>query len=801
MGLPEFLFDSHKRYKADTNCVAAWLAETSQLKCGYTLMAQSPNASPTSTGRVITTQELVTMAEVIAGRKPPIKTPRFIVDLLRSAITLRTRCTKWFSSQARGQTAQNTAHSHFIGVLEKILQVLQPTVATSSPSSQHTDAKIDNISNLFDVLDIEESKMTENTSPTTSTAEPVAPKKTRRYQMEPDDGEVYFALYCFFDDLNHMRDHLQQIWRDYKHGKETLVTASVITNTAFQLVQQAEQELMTTLPQFKSYYDIAGMFYLLVCELRGLDSEFREEDDDVVNPLMLDVAEWLYLPVASAVGSFLNVIRTIHMPGLKPGHLGVYDPSRDRSQMTARQRVRDDRIILMELFPEFEFVREFGVEQLPVPDELTKGLVSTFSIKEDAPLWVIYALQVFLDITHTLGSDVSRGLADLRGTGVRASISFTQYFRSKGIHTFTNWPESNEQGLVGFSKFVKQWAVDDVFKWAKGIIFQDPSEAKRSEPFALLSRHPILCGLLKFKVHTGMKDAGIALTAGWGSILYVAHLYNACRQGGYLSTEEHWPDMELIMDIHSRETMFSGQLPETPDQWLKTMSLMLGYAPESFAKFIRVSHMKHSKKGPKMMTSKSPVSDIFHTEYFRTGNAALTVHSIQKLLDQWDEPLDYSVLESGHTTISTTSSLLQTQWAKSHKLTPLQFLYTMRHAMAVEEHMLCFDYFSFHLRCLALLRRLRDVLDAKFRQYFGDEYIENETQLLFLVAYIFMVARGTAGFGEISKLRSSVKSSIMIKAAQVVREFIEREGGVEADKLGTVSFRWAKYAEWAEKEG
>jgi len=104
--------------------------------------------------------------------------------------------------------------------------------------------------------------------------------------------------------------------------------------------------------------------------------------------------------------------------------------------------------------------------------------------------------------------------------------------------------------------------------------------------------------------------------------------------------------------------MFSGQLPETPDQWLKTMSLMLGYAPESFAKFIRVSHMKHSKKGPKMMTSKSPVSDIFHTEYFRTGNAALTVHSIQKLLDQWDEPLDYSVLEGGHTT-STTSSLLQ----------------------------------------------------------------------------------------------------------------------------------------------
>jgi len=30
MGLPDFLFDRHKRYKADTNRVARWLAETSQ---------------------------------------------------------------------------------------------------------------------------------------------------------------------------------------------------------------------------------------------------------------------------------------------------------------------------------------------------------------------------------------------------------------------------------------------------------------------------------------------------------------------------------------------------------------------------------------------------------------------------------------------------------------------------------------------------------------------------------------------------------------------------------------------------
>ena len=34
--LPEFIFDTNKRYKADTEKVLAWLCETAK-KCGYTL--------------------------------------------------------------------------------------------------------------------------------------------------------------------------------------------------------------------------------------------------------------------------------------------------------------------------------------------------------------------------------------------------------------------------------------------------------------------------------------------------------------------------------------------------------------------------------------------------------------------------------------------------------------------------------------------------------------------------------------------------------------------------------------------
>jgi hypothetical protein len=818
MGLPDFLFDSHKRYKADTNQVAVWLAETAQ-KYGYTLMSTSP--VPTGSGRPkgkarkqeknatgktsssavaqykVTTQELVAMAQVIANQRPSVKTPSVITTLLRSAIALRKRCSQWFSEQAGHQATKNQTHSHFVTVLEKILGLIQPT----DPDQEHsvatsfnlvTDPQIDTLNNIFDVLNIEESEMAEieSTSANRDITGTVAASPRRRYDVESDDEEVYFALYCFFDDLNRLREYLQILWGDYRNGEEDLVSASVTTNMAFQLVKQAEEELISTLPKLKSYTEISGVFYFLMCHLRGQDPEYRQEHDDVVNPAMLDVAEWLYMPVASAIGSFCNVIQNNHVPVLKPGHFGIYDPTTDRTKLSPRQRIREDRIVLLESFPEFFVAGKLRSHQkLPVPDELTNGLVSTFSTKE-APLWVIYACQVFLDIHHTLRADVSRALSDLRGTGVRASISLKQYFSSSGLRLFTNWPSSNEKGVENLSKFIKQWAVDDAFEFVKSeMLGGGLPKRMRPEPFALLSRHPVLCGLLQFKVYTEMKYFGIVLAGAWGSILYVAHMYNACRQAGYLKEWEVWPDMELIMDIHSRESMFLGQVPKTPEQWLKSMTLMLGVAPESFARFTRVNQLKFSKKGPKMMSSKSPLSDIFQDEYFATGNAALTLETVQKLLDEEKTPT-ISIAVAAKS--SEARSLLHKQWTKSHKMTPLQLLSTLRDAITTEEPMLRFDYVPFHLRCLKLLRGVRDVADEKLTQYFGKDYIDNDSQLPFVVHYIFQVAHGTHAIGEKSRLQDNVRSAMMVKVAEVFREFILREGRAESAKLAKICLNWSE---------
>lgn len=113
-------------------------------------------------------------------------------------------------------------------------------------------------------------------------------------------------------------------------------------------------------------------------------------------------------------------------------------------------------------------------------------------------------------------------------------------------------------------------------------------------------------------------------------------------------------------------------------------------------------------------------------------------------------------------------SLLQQQWARSHKMTPLQLIDTLRLALAAERHILRFDYVSLHLRCLTLLHRLLTVLPDKSSQCSCPRH--NEQEVKFVVLDIFDLA-------------SRSETIALKQASEVVSEFIEREGSVERDRL------------------
>ncbi len=102
------------------------------------------------------------------------------------------------------------------------------------------------------------------------------------------------------------------------------------------------------------------------------------------------------------------------------------------------------------------------------------------------------------------------------------------------------------------------------------------------DPYHLLQRHPLLCAMMKFSLALMVREIGTTVVEAWGSILYTAHLYNALRHTSSLNMP--WPDMETFISIHTPEKLFVGGYPTTVQDCLKRYYLMMGVAPQSFAR-------------------------------------------------------------------------------------------------------------------------------------------------------------------------------------------------------------------------
>lgn len=188
-------------------------------------------------------------------------------DIIRSglsAISARKRCTNYFKSKTTPEdikTAQsNSEHSYFISLMEEVIMTLQPCFATSAgasaPKAEAKSVSIEDLENRFASLEVEESQEdnvpAEPPSPSTDPLEvvyDVEPPKTE----EDIASEKLFALFCLFDDLQHLRTFTREQWVEFAVGKSSLITVSVVTNAALQLSIRTQDEILAAYPDCTDY--------------------------------------------------------------------------------------------------------------------------------------------------------------------------------------------------------------------------------------------------------------------------------------------------------------------------------------------------------------------------------------------------------------------------------------------------------------------------------------------------------------------------------------------------------------------
>ncbi|KAF2179826.1 hypothetical protein K469DRAFT_693714 [Zopfia rhizophila CBS 207.26] len=810
--LPKNLSSSYQQYKNDTDTVASWLATTAK-RFGFVSETKSKSAKkrgkakkaengshdspqppkPTPQGRptyTIAIRDFTVLAEFIASKdQPPIQVPPRFASLLDRAITTR----QWFADaisphlpeDGKNQESEDR-HAFFLGVLKQVRDILKPRMPKGYTPKTKQPKSMKDMLNMFENLDLEETSEAFENAPDVVTAPLDTVPAEANYKAEQLQGieEDFLAFQLLLADLVKLRSEINRTWHGYKQGLFELVPTSIMTNTAIDLARAMEEDLKEVFSKHGGTEDMLPMFYAGQCIQAGTRESYRERPGDEINYKMYDVAESIFWVPYLFLASFCDVIEPNHLPEYKTGYFGTYDPKSDRSRKTKREKVQEDKVLLLSILPEF-YLLCIAADQAPAEDELTRGLRIMFKTKK-VPLWLAFATQIFLDIHHILRYQVDYCFKKLADTSDLVLNSIKANFEFHKDLRIDNWPNSNDEAVQAFVADIKTWVQDDPHRKAAIAL-------KRKfppQPFWLFRHHPWYCGLWKYYIQIQYQEIGITFVGAWGSVMYCGHLYNAVRFGEKM-LRGNWKDMDLMFMIQNFNNFFVGNPPHNPEDYLKRFCLAIGYSAASLSaknKRKKRFQLEASKRGPLGLKEQAPVAKMFKDRYCeKNARTDLTVQDVEKILEKgnWEEEEEeegvlYSLSKDSDARFKNKRKSRHIR--QDEKPHPTRILMSLRHTLQVEMMELSFDYLLLHRFCWRLLRSIRDQCRDRLIQIYGPSYLETESQLPYIVGYIFMAATKEKQIADFLKPKNTdeVTSELLSEAAFVL------EGMIEAGASGIV---------------
>jgi hypothetical protein len=217
-------------------------------------------------------EDLQPLANAIAtSKKPLITVPTEIVQTAHAALSARKEHHQFHVRETDDADSEkiraNDQHWHFIKKLEEALETLEPRFAASTrtgpgrATSASSPSTSEALENQFATLPIEHPTESESTGPATASQTPLPSENHTFHEIEgaKEEEEIEqekgFAIFCLFKDLKRLQNYISGIWVRYKKQEINLITASAITNAAFQLAIRIQDETLEAFPNCSSYKD------------------------------------------------------------------------------------------------------------------------------------------------------------------------------------------------------------------------------------------------------------------------------------------------------------------------------------------------------------------------------------------------------------------------------------------------------------------------------------------------------------------------------------------------------------------
>ncbi|KAK7999004.1 hypothetical protein PG991_014679 [Apiospora marii] len=766
--LPSTLINTYSQYKQDTNSVATWLASTAKAN-GYSsdLLSNGNKAGGGSGGGrlkgkarakakkgkgpppkktnskggpnyIIKIADFIALAEFVAGKSPEVPVS------FRSTIDRVIAARSAFGSQLaqHGQVVDETQdenHQYFVGVLEKVRDVLRPFVR--APRTE-ADASADEITNRFTGLAVYEPSEEFLNAP--DVERPAKAKEDNAtYEAETDLSfeEAIFALTALINDMNRVRAHIRWVWSNFKSGLFDLAAAADVYKTAS-----------------------AANF------------------NDNLNYKTYHIMEGTFLVPYRMIEAFLAVVEPGQIPLYKEGMFGYYDPKADRSKLTGQQKYEQDRALLMPYFAELVTIIR-GVRGWPVKDEFLRGFEDVVKTKE-ITFGVVFAAQMFLDITYELKNEIDHPFHTLVKQTTVISNDIKAHFEFHASLKIANWPATNDQWLRQLQNQVDWIGTDPPRKVQERMYKQFGMSPPDTESHRVFRMSPLMSGLTLYNFRQRHHEVGLAVANAWGSIQYCQHLYNALRKEKLV--EGDWVDMDVLYALLGEESFYvGGEEPASPVDYFKKFCLQMGTSAAAMIGKQRKNTPLASKAGPRGLKDVGPVLSMFQPRYVEnTGQIDLTPEYVDKIIDMSlfeEEPGQEGLLGQVHYAKRQEKQRQQRQGSRKKavdggKMMPEQLIKPLVMALHAETLEFAFPYLHFHRWCWRVLRAVKEDADELLREKYTPNYLERENQLPFVVGWIFMAASGAEG--GVSDRRP------LQKAAEAVNTFFELgTGGFLVNKV------------------
>lgn len=252
-----------------------------------------------------------------------------MAKVVERAIAARSRCTNWFKTVSKatgGSGKDDEKHAYFTNILSTALLTLKSVTVDSTKSDEaiklqkesadkQSESAIETLHNRFNILDVEEpSEVVDMSAANVESVRKPTKNKTRDedriYELLLDfQEELIFESYCLFEDMHQIQEYIMDVWAEYRADKIDLITASVTTNAAIDMVKHMEANITSRaenmFPKKEAYWRFLSMLQLDQALHQGQDL-----DDRLAGTKLLEITafdDFLYLPTARTAAAMYSL--------------------------------------------------------------------------------------------------------------------------------------------------------------------------------------------------------------------------------------------------------------------------------------------------------------------------------------------------------------------------------------------------------------------------------------------------------------------------------------------------------------